>query len=238
MPVAAANAPGYGPSRSSRRYATSGCTVGAGQYAGQVDVEVLGGWPVPGHPGYEFAEGGMDGDPVEMDNCRVGLRGAVAVHPVEGLLLRGLRPPADFGWVQLAQAVETGSAGDDEHRAAADGWPRGGGVDARGDVDVGRRGVDGNLVEAVARPVVVDATDDEVDVVEFWMGADGAERGQGCDTQPGVDLAHASPGDEVLGSANIGVAGCGCRKPTPPGDIRESRPQRDRAAGRGSGLGR
>jgi hypothetical protein len=25
--------------------------------------------------------------------------------------------------------------------------------------------------------------------------------------------------------------GCGCRKPTPPGDIRESRPRRDRAAG-------
>ena len=32
--------------------------------------------------------------------------------------------------------------------------------------------------------------------------------------------------------------GCGCRKPMPPGDIRESRPQRGRAAGRGSGPGR
>ena len=27
---------------------------------------------------------------------------------------------------------------------------------------------------------------------------------------------------------------CGCRKPTPPGDIRESRPRRDRAAGPGT----
>jgi len=32
--------------------------------------------------------------------------------------------------------------------------------------------------------------------------------------------------------------GCGCPKPMRPGDIRESRPQRGRAAGRGSGLGR
>ncbi len=31
---------------------------------------------------------------------------------------------------------------------------------------------------------------------------------------------------------------CGCRKLTPPGDIRESRPRRDPAAGRGSGPGR
>jgi hypothetical protein len=102
----------------------------------------------------------MDGDPVEMNDCRVGLLGAVAVLAVEGLLLGGLRPPADLGWVQLAQTMETGAAGADDHRAAADGWRRGGGIDARGDVDVGRRGVDGYLVEAVAGPVVVDATDD------------------------------------------------------------------------------
>jgi hypothetical protein len=38
-------------------------------------------------------------------------------------------------------------------------------VDAGGDVDVGGAGVDGDLVEAVAGSVVVDAADDEVDVV-------------------------------------------------------------------------
>jgi hypothetical protein len=34
------------------------------------------------------------------------------------------------------------------------------------------------------------------------------------------------------------AAGCGCRKPMPPGDIHESRLRRGRAAGRGSGPGR
>ena len=37
---------------------------------------------MPRHPSHEFAEGGMDGDTVEMDNRGVRFMGAVAMLPV------------------------------------------------------------------------------------------------------------------------------------------------------------
>src|SRR5579885_1658322 len=94
--------------------------------------------------------------------------------------------------------METRASGGDDYHPTPDGRRRGGGVDASGDVDVGRRCVDGNLVQAVAGSVVVDATDDEIDIVEFRMGAGGAERWECLDVYTRVDLAHTPAGDEVF----------------------------------------
>ena len=58
-----------------------------------------------------------------------------------------------------------------------------------------------------------------------------------ADTRQAAAASEKGPGGHP-GNDSDSSATCGCRKPMPPGDIRESRPQRGRAAGRGSGLGR
>jgi NADPH:quinone reductase-like Zn-dependent oxidoreductase len=53
---------------------------------------------------------------------------------------------------------------------------------------------------------------------------------------PGIDGTGRAPdGTRVYFG---GVRACGCRKPMPPGDIRESHLRRGREAGRGNGPGR
>jgi hypothetical protein len=55
-----------------------------------------------GDPGDELGDSGVHGDPVEMNNGRVGLGGAVTVGPVERLLFVSLSPTAYLGGVEFA----------------------------------------------------------------------------------------------------------------------------------------
>jgi hypothetical protein len=53
----------------------------------------------------------------------------------------------------------------------------------------------------------------------------------------GVAVDLGPDADAILVTKFLPFATCACRKPMPPGDIRESRPRRGHAAGRGNGPG-
>jgi len=53
---------------------------------------------------------------------------------------------------------------------------------------------------------VINATDDEVDIVELRMVASGLSAGSAVTWRRGSISRHAPSGDEVLGSADVGVA--------------------------------
>jgi hypothetical protein len=71
--------------------------------------------------------------------------------------------------------VQARTAGGDQHDSSSDVRRGGGEVDAGRNVDVRGGGVEGDAVEAIAGAVVIDAADDQVDIVEFGVPAGGGE---------------------------------------------------------------
>ena len=113
----------------------------------------------------------MDGQAVEEDHRRVSAAGAIAVLPVE-LPVGGRPGPAgDLGRVEPAQTGQAWPVRRDEDHPAGHHARRGRVEDAGREVEVGRPGPGGELVEPVARAVVIDAADDQVDIGEFGMRA-------------------------------------------------------------------
>ena len=120
-------------------------------------------------PRYEFSDGSMDRHPIEMNNGWVRIVDTVAVISIQRLLCRVFSPSADLAGVELAKTVKARTAGDNEHHTTADDRCTGTDVNAGGNVKVGRRRVDGKLVQTVSGPVMINTADDEIKIVKFRM---------------------------------------------------------------------
>ncbi len=89
------------------------CIPGCSVVPRKIDVKPDGGWTCASEPRDEFGQGGVDGEPVEMDDGRVGGSGSLAVLAVEGLLVGGFGPSCDLGGIKFAEAGQTRSVGPD-----------------------------------------------------------------------------------------------------------------------------
>ena len=126
-------------------------------------------WSVSRNPRYEFSYCSMSRHAVEVDDGWIRTTGTVAVLPIQFSLLCVFRPSADLTGVEFTEAVQARSAGSNKDHTTADQRRCDRDISASGDVEIGGRRVDSNLVEAVAGPVMVDAADDEIKVMEFGV---------------------------------------------------------------------
>ena len=111
-----------------------------------VYVEILRWRSVPRDPCHEFRHCGVGSEAIEVRYSRVGLRRPIAVPTVLCSLTRTLGPTANLARVQFTEAMQAWSTRDDTDDMTAHG--RWGGLreDAGRNIEIGRRGMYGDLV--------------------------------------------------------------------------------------------
>ena len=117
------------------------------------------------NPCYKFSYGSMDRHPIEVDNRWVLIDNTVAMISVQRLLRGIFHPSANLSGVEFAEALKTRATRHDEDYTTTDDRCGATDVNTSGNVHVGRRGVDSDLVQTVPGSVMVNTADNKINVI-------------------------------------------------------------------------
>ena len=98
---------------------------------------------------------------------------------IQSLLGGILCPATNFSRVELFETMKTGTARRNKNRSTSDEGRCNTEINASCNIEIWRGCIYGDLVESVSGPIMVEATDDEVDVSKFGVGWKGGDLSAG-----------------------------------------------------------